>query len=122
MNIFCSTAILGAKTCDDDVTVLALLLCDEFQQVCSLTKSSLSCHDKFGPPLFCSPRSIYFEIIFGPPSPYISEIYYGPPCMLSTIAEIQKGQVLYGRVSLQGLHGVQISHDSPFQPELATPT
>ena len=35
------------------------------------------CHDKFGPPSFCSPRSKYFEI-FGPPSPNISKILYGP--------------------------------------------
>ena len=31
--------------------------------------------------------------IFGSPGSYISE-EYGPPCMLSTIAEIQKGQGL----------------------------
>ena len=35
---------------------------------------------------------MYFKI-FGPPGPYISEIH-GPPCMLATIAEIQKGQGL----------------------------
>ena len=40
-------------------------------------RTPLDCHDKFGPPCFCSPRSIYFKI-FGPPGPYISEIY-GPP-------------------------------------------
>ena len=67
-------------------------------------------------PLFCSPWSIYFKI-FGP-GPYISEIY-GPPHMLSIIADSEGSgagfwvwmvsrvsfQSLYGRVSLQGMHG-----------------
>ena len=50
------------------------------------------CHNKFGspPPLFLFPP---VHILFRNPGPYISEMY-GPPCMLSTIAEIQKSQGL----------------------------
>ena len=81
-----------------------------------LIEEKEACHDKFGPPGLYS-----FEI-------------YGPPCMLSTIAEIQKGQGLgcgykwlaglVSRVCMAGLvfrvcmggphiSGVQISRDRP---------
>ncbi len=55
--------------------IYAVILKQSYDHIAASTKV-VACHDKFGPPLFCSPRSIYFEI-FGPPSPYISEIY-GP--------------------------------------------
>ena len=63
-------------------------------------RSFLACHDKFGPPLFCSPPPPVHIII----SKYVDPralIFLRPPCMLSTKAEIQKGQGL----SFQGLHG-----------------
>ena len=44
-------------------------------------------------PPFLSPLPLHIFRNIWTPGPYISEIY-GPPCMLSTIAEIQKGQGL----------------------------
>ena len=94
---------------------------------------TISCHDKFGLPLFFVPPGPYNNIIilkYLDPLALIiiiiiSEIIlYGPPCMLSTIAEIQKGQGLdSGYKWLAGIvsrsawgseyFGVQISCDSP---------
>ena len=75
------------------------------------------CHDKFGPPFFVPPVHV-----FRTPGPYISEIH-GPPCMLSTIAEIQKGQrlgsgykwlaELVSRVCMAGFNSLQGLHGGP---------